>query len=63
MNRISVFLLNVVPGALLALVGAGILMADVHGLTHRRPVTEHRRPGAEGTSWHHGAASAPSREA
>lgn len=55
-SRAGVVLLNVIPGALLALAGAGILMADVHGATshgagHGSGI--HRHEPATGASWHH----------
>ena len=50
-SRSGVFLMNIVPGALLALVGTGLI---AHGiLPHKSivPVT-HRHKASEGATWH-----------
>ncbi len=52
MTRAGVLLLNVVPGALLALLGTGILTAEVRGIVTHRPAFQRHIPAAEGTSWH-----------
>jgi len=53
-SRTSVFLLNVIPGALLALAGTGLLAAQTRGLLSHRPAVHRHGPAEEGTSWHHG---------
>jgi hypothetical protein len=50
-SRSSVFLMNVVPGALLALVGSGLLTADARVLTHHS--NRSHTPAGQGASWHH----------
>jgi len=50
-SRSSVILLNVVPGALLALFGAGLLTAEVRGVISHRPPISYHQPAA-GTAWH-----------
>jgi hypothetical protein len=51
-NRAAVFLMNVVPGALLALFGAVLLTTQARAMVAHRPVIQRRQPAAEGTSWH-----------
>ena len=56
-SRTGVVLLNVIPGALLALLGAGILMAEVHGFTTHgagHGTAIHRHQPASGASWQRG---------
>jgi hypothetical protein len=50
-SRASVFLMNIVPGALLALVGTGLV---AHGLfSHQAaPAAAHRHRASEGATWH-----------
>lgn len=50
-TRRAVFLLNIVPGALLALFGTGLLMAEARGAIAPRPAVRHHRLSPEGTSW------------
>jgi hypothetical protein len=46
----SIVLMNLVPGALLALFGTGILTAQALALSSHRPASlEHRLPAADGT--------------
>jgi hypothetical protein len=46
-NRLRVFLLNIVPGALLALIGMGIFTAQVRTLISHKPFVEkHQRSTA-----------------
>jgi hypothetical protein len=50
-SRTGVLLLNIIPGILLALIGTGLLTAQVHGfLSHRASIERHQ--SQEGTSWH-----------
>jgi len=49
----AVILLNMVPGALLALFGAGLFTVEARGMMTRRPGIRYQTPSAEGTSWHH----------
>jgi len=50
-NWLTVFLINVVPGALLALVGTGLLMGQVRSVfSHPASIRGHQP--AEGTTWH-----------
>jgi hypothetical protein len=51
-SRASVLLLNVVPGALLALIGMGLLTAEARGLVSHRPAIRRQTQPAEGASWH-----------
>jgi hypothetical protein len=51
-NRAAVFLLNIVPGALLALSGAALLTTEARGILSHRPAVQRHAPAAEGTSWH-----------
>lgn len=51
-SRAGVVLLNVIPGILLALLGTGLLTAEVHGILAQQPGIHRRQPSAEGTSWH-----------
>jgi hypothetical protein len=55
-SRSVVFLLNIVPGALLALIGAGILTAETRSMIVHRQATRHMQPAAQGTSRHPGLA-------
>ncbi len=51
-NWLTVVLMNVVPGALLALVGTGLLMGQVRTVfSHPTSIPRHQPP-AEGTTWH-----------
>jgi hypothetical protein len=50
-NRAAVFLLNIVPGALLAMSGTALLMAEGRVMLSHRPAIRHYEPAAEGTSW------------
>ena len=62
-SRTAVWLMNVVPGALLALLGTGLLAAEARSLTSHRPAIQRRQPPAEGVGWHRGKSGAPSRAA
>ena len=53
-SRTSVFLLNIIPGALLALAGTGLLAAQTRGLLSHRPAVHRHGPAEEGASWHRG---------
>ncbi len=59
----SVLLLNIIPGALLALIGAGILTAETHSIVSHKHVVPHRRSAGEGVSWHPGKAGFPAHSA
>jgi hypothetical protein len=49
-SRTSVFLMNIIPGALLALVGTGLV---AHGLfAHQAVPAAHRHRASEGATWH-----------
>ena len=50
-NWLTVFLINVVPGALLALVGTGLLMGQVRSV-FSQPASIRGHQPAEGTTWH-----------
>jgi hypothetical protein len=50
----AVFLMNIVPGALLALFGTVLLTTEARAMVSHRPVVEHHQPAAEDTSWHPG---------
>ena len=51
-SRTGVLLLNIIPGILLALIGAGVLTAQVEGiLSHRNRLVE-RHQSPDDTSWH-----------
>lgn len=50
----AVFLLNVVPGVLLTLLGVGLLAAQAHGVMSHRASVGHHQPAPEGASWHSG---------
>ena len=56
LSRSGVFMINVIPGVLLALFGTGLLMAQVHGALTHKPAVEHRHPASEGATWHRGKA-------
>jgi hypothetical protein len=60
-SRSSVFLMNVVPGALLALVGSGLLTAEARSVLSHRPVVRHHIPAA--AAWHRGRMDFRSRAA
>jgi hypothetical protein len=63
-SRTSVFLLNIVPGALLALIGTGILAAEARNLVAAdRPLIHRHHSGEEGASWHRGGPRLPARAA
>lgn len=62
-NRVGVFLVNIIPGALLALIGVGLLSAEVHGAMSHQPAGVHRHQPAEGASWHRGRSGFPARTA
>jgi hypothetical protein len=51
-NRASVLLLNILPGALLALSGTALLTTEARGILSHRPAMHRDAPPAEGTSWH-----------
>jgi hypothetical protein len=52
-NRAAVLLLNIFPGALLAMSGTALLTAEARVmLSHRPAAIRHYEPAAEGTSWH-----------
>ena len=51
-TRAAVILLNIVPGALLALFGAALFTTEARGMLAPRPGTRYQVPSTEGTSWH-----------
>jgi hypothetical protein len=51
-SRKAVLLMNVVPGAVLALVGTGILTTEARSLTSHRPTVQRHEPAAQGAQWH-----------
>ena len=53
-NRAAVFLMNMLPGALLALFGTVLLTTEARAMVSHRPGIEHRQPAAQDTSWHPG---------
>jgi hypothetical protein len=55
-TRPAVFLMNVVPGALLALFGTFLITTQARAMVSHRPAIQRHQPAAEGTSWHPGAA-------
>jgi hypothetical protein len=63
-NGIAVFLMNVVPGVLLAVLGVGLLAVQAHGaMTSHRGPAGHRQAVPEGASWHPGKAGFSTRSA
>jgi hypothetical protein len=62
-SRAGVLLLNVIPGAILALIGTGLLTAEAHSLVaHRATIQSHHR-ASEGASWRPGKSGLPPRSA
>ena len=53
-SRTRVFLMNIVPGALLALIGSGILTAETRNILPHRHAVIHQKPASEGVFWHPG---------
>jgi hypothetical protein len=53
-NRMSVLLMNVIPGLLLAVFGTALLTTHLRDAFAPRPAVRHRIPATEGTSWHPG---------
>jgi hypothetical protein len=51
-SRAAVFVLNIVPGALLALSGTALLTTEARGMLSHRAAIRREAPPAEGTSWH-----------
>jgi hypothetical protein len=51
-NRLTVILMNIVPGALLALFGTVLLTTQARAMVSHRSNIEHHQPSTEGTSWH-----------
>jgi hypothetical protein len=62
-NRLTVFLMNIVPGALLALFGTVLLTTQARAMVSHRPNVEHRLPSTEGTAWHPSSSRAFNRAA
>ena len=62
-SRTTVILLNIVPGALLALFGAALFTTEARGMLTQRPAIQHQAPSAEGTSWHPANTKASNRAA
>ena len=58
----TVLLTNVVPGALLALLGAGLLTTEIRGLFSHEPQIQRRQP-VQGTSLHRANATRLSQSA
>ena len=50
-SRTTVLLLNIVPGALLALFGAALFTTEARGMLTPRPALHNQSPSTEGTSW------------
>jgi len=59
----SVLLLNIVPGALLAVGGIAILTVEARTLISHPSSIEHRQPSNEGATWHRTKAGLLSRSA
>ena len=51
-SRTHVLLLNVVPGALLALIGTALLTTEARAMMPHKTGVERYHPPTEGTSWH-----------
>jgi hypothetical protein len=51
-NRAAVLLVNMIPGALLALFGAALITTEARGMLTHRPAIRYQAPAAQGTSWH-----------
>jgi hypothetical protein len=51
-SRAAVLLLNMVPGALLALSGTALVTTEARGMLTHRPAMHRDAPPAQGTSWH-----------
>ncbi len=62
-NWRTVFFLNIVPGVLLALLGTGILMAQVRGVISSGQTVRRHAPTSQGSAGHRVYASLRSRTA
>lgn len=63
-NRyISVFFLNIIPGALLALFGAALVTVQAQTLLAHKPAIHRRQPATQDTVWPRPAANIPARSA
>jgi hypothetical protein len=51
-NRAAVFLMNIVPGALLAVFGTVLLTTQARAMVSHRPVLEQHHVSPEGAAWH-----------
>jgi hypothetical protein len=51
-SRARVLLLNVIPGALLALLGTALITTEARAMMPHRAGVERYQPPTEGTSWH-----------
>ena len=51
-GRLGTFVLNIIPGALLALIGMGILTAEVRSLVLHKTAVLWHRPAGEGAAFH-----------
>jgi hypothetical protein len=54
-SRAKVWLMNVVPGALLALFGTFLFTSEARAMVSHHAPIQRRQPAAEGTSWHPGS--------
>jgi len=54
-SRARVFLWNIIPGAILALLGAGLLTAGVHRIVSHDAQAHRVIPSSRGALWHHGS--------
>src|ERR1035437_9581326 len=62
-SRASVLLLNIIPGALLALIGVGILTTAVRAVASDTPPIQRHPATDEGATWHGGKFGIPGRAA
>jgi hypothetical protein len=51
-NRAAIWLMNVVPGLMLALFGTALVTTQTCAMLLPRPAVRRHAPAAEGTSWH-----------
>jgi hypothetical protein len=61
--RAAVFMLNILPGALLALFGAGLVTVQARTLLSKHPEIHQHEPATQETGWPHTPTRIPSRAA
>jgi hypothetical protein len=62
-SRSTALLLNILPGAILALFGAGLFTAEARTLVNRHPAIQRHIPATQQTGWPHSPTHIPSRAA